>query len=42
MLEFQNILKIFAKGYIPNWSEENIKNRIKLKIQFIGLMLLVI
>ena len=32
---------IFAKGYAPNWSEE-VLLLIKLKIQFLGLMLLVI
>ena len=32
---------IFAKGYTPNWSEE-VLLLIKLKIQFLGLMLLVI
>ena len=31
---------IFAKGYAPNWSE-NVLLLVKLKIQFLGLMLLV-
>ena len=31
---------IFAKGYTPNWSEE-VLLLIKLKLQFLGLMLLV-
>ena len=36
MLEFQNIKNIFAKGYLPNWSEEvfvvsKIKNTVPWK-----------
>ena len=36
MLEFQNIKNIFAKGYLPNWSEEvfvvsKIKNAVPWK-----------
>ena len=30
---------IFAKGYVPNWSEVFVVN--KVKIQFLGLVLLV-
>ena len=32
---------IFAKGYTPNWSKE-VLLLVKLKIQFLGFMLLVI
>ena len=38
MSKYKNI---FAKGYTPNWSEE-VFVIVKLKIQFLGLMLLAI
>ena len=39
MLEYQNV-KIFAKGYVRNWSEEVFVIK-KLKIWFRGHMLLI-
>ena len=39
LLEYQNIKKIFAKTYVPNWSEELFK---KLKTLCHGYMLLII
>ena len=41
LLEYQNIKKIFAKGYVPNWSEEVFLIK-KVKNTVPGHMLLVI
>ena len=41
-LEYQNNKNIFAKGYTPDWSEEEFRIKKKLEIQFHGHMLLMI
>ena len=40
-VRISNHKNIFAKGYTPNWSEDDFIVK-KLKIQFLGLMVLVI
>ena len=40
-LRISKYKNVFAKGYIPNWSEE-VLLLMRLKIQFLGLILLMI